>query len=104
MLARVDATVERIVADHAVAYCGLPVRRRDIGDASAPGVEWSIDHEVVVEFRYVDAGPSRVLVRDISLLAPLPKALRSRHVLVQHAPIDEDQLRPGYDRGIQAEL
>jgi hypothetical protein len=46
-------------------------------------VTWSIDHEVVVTFPAVPAGPRRVTVHDIGLLHPLQRTLRNRRVVVR---------------------
>jgi hypothetical protein len=77
------------VADYAVSYCGRPVRRREVAPLQSalhfPGVTWSIDGDVVVEFLASDRGPGRLLVHDIALLRPLRKRLRSRHVQIAYA-------------------
>jgi hypothetical protein len=92
---RFDRTIARVrvvddvVAEYATAYCGRPFRRRDIPPLSSaielPGATWSIEGDVVVELLYAGAGPSRLVVRDIGLLEPLRRALRSRHVTVEHS-------------------
>ena len=85
-LARVKV-VEGIVADYATAYCGRPVRRREAGPLESavqlPGVTWSIDGDLVVEYLVAPSGPAQLVVHDIALLRPLRKALRSRHISVK---------------------
>lgn len=80
--------VERVLAEHATAYCRRPLRRREVLPMSSavelPGVTWTIDSEVVAELLVEDRGPSRLVVHDVSLLAPLRKVLRSRHVRIEH--------------------
>ena len=87
-VARLTA-VDGIVAEYATTYCGLPFRRRDVVEAGTdghpPGVEWSIDGAVVVEYLHDDAGPGRLVVYEISLLGPLRKHVRSRHVKISYA-------------------
>jgi hypothetical protein len=81
--------VDSIVGEYATAYCGLPFRRREVGpehtDDSAPRVVWSIEGHTVVEYMHDDAGPGRLVVHEISLLKPLRKQLRSRHVRITYA-------------------
>jgi hypothetical protein len=86
-IARV-ASVDAILADYATAYCGRPVRRRDVVPLQSaielPGVTWSIDHEVMVEFLPGARGPGRLVVHDIALLKPIQRTLRSRHVRIEY--------------------
>ena len=84
-LARVEAAVDEIVADHATSYVGRPVQRHAIlPPRPLPGMTWSIDKELVVEFVYRDGAQDELLVHDVALLAPLRKRLRSRHLRVAH--------------------
>jgi hypothetical protein len=87
-VARVHA-VDAIVAEYATSYCGLPARRREIAPMQSavqlPGVTWSIDKEVVVEFLYYGDGPGRLIVYEIALVKPLKRGVRSRHVRLEHA-------------------
>ena len=84
-VARVEPVVEEVVAEHAVSYVGRPVRRRDIPPPHPlPGIAWSIDGELVVEFVYRASQPDQLLVHDIALLDVLRKRLRTRHVEVAH--------------------
>ena len=82
-LARVDGTVEELLADYATSYVGRPVQRRVV-PPPRPGVAWSIDGEIVVEFVHHEAGADQVLVHDIALLEDLRKRLRTRHIDVAH--------------------
>ena len=82
------ASVDSILAEYATSYCGLPVRRRDVAPLQSavevPGVTWSIDGEVMVEFLPDEHGPGRLIVREIALLSSLKKQLRSRHVRIEY--------------------
>lgn len=84
------AVIDAILADYATSYCGLPVRRRDVAPlqsaAEVPGVTWTIDGEVMVEFLPDEQGPGRLLVREIALLGSVKKQLRSRHVRIEYRP------------------
>jgi hypothetical protein len=75
--------VDVILAEYATTVCGLPVRRRET-PAPRPGVTWSIDDAVMVEFVHAERGPSRLLVHELSLMAPLRKKLRSRHLTIDY--------------------
>jgi hypothetical protein len=81
------AVVDEILADYATAYCGRPLRRRDVGPmASAvelPSVRWSIDGNLMVEFLPSDRGPARLVVHEIALLSVFRKRLRSRHLTIE---------------------
>jgi hypothetical protein len=82
--------VDSILADYATSYCGLPVRRRDVlplqSAVEVPGVTWSIDGEVMVEFVPGERGPGRLIVREIALLSSVKRQLRSRHVRIEYRP------------------
>ena len=82
--------VDSILADYATSYCGLPVRRRDVlplqSAVEVPGVIWSIDGEVMVEFLPAESGPGRLVVREIALLSSVKRQLRSRHVRIEYRP------------------
>jgi hypothetical protein len=85
-VARVEEVVEEVVADFAVSYVGRPVQRREIlPPRPLPGMAWSIDGDLVVEFVYRDTERDQLFVHDISLLDVLRKRLRTRHVDVTHA-------------------
>ena len=85
-VARVDAVVEEVLADFATSYVGRPVRRLDIlPPRPLPGVAWSIDGELVVEFIHRAAGRDELQVHDVALLQVLRKRLRTRHIDVAHA-------------------
>ena len=83
--------VDDVVAEHATAYWGRPYRRREVrpfeSAVELPGLTWSIEGESVVVLVSIadDGGPARLIVRDVGLLAPLRKVLRSRHVRIEHA-------------------
>jgi hypothetical protein len=86
-LARIDPTVEAIVADHATSYWGLPVRRREMAPevAGVGGrVVWSIGDARVLELHVADRGPATLVVHDLGLYETLRKALRTRHVRLEH--------------------
>ena len=86
-VARVEV-VDDILAEYATWYCGRPIRRREVlpmaSAVELPGVTWSIEGEVMVEFLYDDSGPSRVVVHELALLDVVKKRLRSRHVSVEY--------------------
>jgi hypothetical protein len=77
--------LEGILADYATQVCGLPVRRREAHGAQA-GVTWSIDGEPMVELVVEPDGPDRLLVHELSLLAPVRRTLRTRHLRIEYAP------------------
>jgi hypothetical protein len=84
-VARVEGVVEEVVADHAVSYVGRPVQRRDIlPPRPLPGIAWSIDGELVVEFVHRVGDRDQLLVHDVALLNALKKRIRTRHVDVAH--------------------
>ena len=83
-VARVEP-VEGILAEYATAVCGLPVRRSERRDGERPGVTWSIDGDVMVELVTSADGPDHLLVHELSLLGPLRKALRTRHLKLEYA-------------------
>jgi hypothetical protein len=82
------AVVDSILAEYATSYCGLPVRRRVVvplqSAVEVPGVTWTIDGEVMVEFLPDERGPGRLIVREIALLSSVKKQLRSRHVRIEY--------------------
>ena len=85
-VARVEATIDQVVAEHATSYVGRPVQRHTVSPPRPlPGITWSIDGELAVEFVHRASGPDRVVVHDLSLLDTLKKRLRSRHVEVSYA-------------------
>ncbi len=49
-----------------------------------PGIRWSIDDELMVEFLYRDRGPGRLIVYEIALLDVIKRQLRSRHITIEH--------------------
>ena len=74
-VARVEVAVEEIVAELTrPSYEGRPVQRREIlPPRPLPGIVWSIDGELVVEFVYRDSVPDQLLVHDIALLHTLKR-------------------------------
>jgi hypothetical protein len=89
-VARVESVVEEVVAEHAVSYVGRPVERRDVL-SPLPGISWSIDGELVVEFRHHQSEPDQLLVHDVALLDVLRKRFRTRHVEVAHVTTSWEQ-------------
>ena len=84
-VARVEAAVEEIVADFATSYVGRAVQRRDVlPPRPRPGIAWSIDGDLVVEFVHRDPRPDQLLVHDVALLDTLKRRFRTRHVEVAH--------------------
>jgi hypothetical protein len=78
--------VDDVLADYASSYCGRPLRRREMAHTHRATVTWSIDNEVVVEFVHEESGAGRLLVHEMSLLQPLKKELRSRHITIEYDP------------------
>jgi len=81
--ARIEPTVETVLADHATAYWGRPVRRHELAagpDSLDRRVVWTIDNETVLELHVAERGPATLRVHDVSLFSPLRRALRTRHV------------------------
>ena len=80
--------VDAILADYATSYCGRPLRRREIAPLESavevPGVTWSIEEDVMVEYLHTDDGPGRLIVHEFALLAVIKKQLRSRHVTIEY--------------------
>ena len=84
-LARVEEVVEQVLADYATSYVGRPVHRRDVRPPRPlPGVAWSIDGSLAVEFVHRSGGRDQLLVHDVALLDSLKKRIRTRHVEVAY--------------------
>jgi hypothetical protein len=84
-LARVERVAEAVVAEYATSYCQRPARRVDIRPPRPlPGVQWSIDGELVLEFVHHRDGRDELCVHDVALLTPLRKRLRSRRLRIEH--------------------
>jgi hypothetical protein len=76
--------LEPILADYATNVCGHPVRRHET-HGPHPTVTWSIDGDPMVELRIQPDGPDRLLVHDLTLLTPVRKNLRTRHLVIEYA-------------------
>jgi hypothetical protein len=48
-------------------------------------VTWSIGGDVMVEFVPADHDPDRLVAHELSLLRPVRKALRTRHLTIEYA-------------------
>jgi hypothetical protein len=86
-VARIEV-VHAVLADYATSCCGRPLRRRDVGPMESavdlPGVIWTIEGDVMVEYLYNDAGPGRLVVHELALLEEIRGNLRSRHVTIEY--------------------
>ena len=85
---RIEPLVEQVLVEHATQYWMRPLRRTELGSDTphdADRVVWTIDREAVLEFRFAARGPSNLIVHDFSLLRPLRRAIRTRHVRVRLA-------------------
>jgi hypothetical protein len=80
-LARIDRQVDAIVAEHASSYWRRGAARHE----DWPSVGWTIDNEVVLELRVAERGPAELVVHDFSLVDPIRRALRTRHVNIRYA-------------------
>jgi hypothetical protein len=91
-LARVEPQVEAIVAEHATSFWQRGARRHErwpgLGETEGR-VRWTIDNELVLELRVAPRGASELVVHDFSLVHPLRKALRTRHVRIRYATFRE---------------
>lgn len=84
-VARVEPGVEEIVADFATSYVGRAVQRHDfLPPRPRPGIAWSIDGDLVVEFVHRTSVPDQLLVHEVALLDVLKRRFRTRHVHVAH--------------------
>jgi hypothetical protein len=79
------AVVDDVLAEYATSAFHRPFRRREVRPlASAvelPGVTWSIDDDVMVEFFPSANGPGRLIVRDVTFDRTAPEAAshQARH-------------------------
>ncbi len=92
-LARIEPTVEALVAEHAASYWQRGARRRELqpGAGEDRRVQWSIDDEMVLELQVPPRGPATLVVHDFSLHDPLKRALCTRRLRIRFAtPHDED--------------
>ena len=86
--ARIEPAVTTILVDHATGCWQRPLARREVGSGAGLDdyrVVWTIDGQVVLEFRFKERGPSTLVVHDFSLFDPLRRAIRSRHVRFRFA-------------------
>src|SRR5262245_32008815 len=86
---RIEPAVTAILAEHAVSYWQRGWSRREVADPAGPGgprVVWTIDGEVVLEFRFAPWGPSSLVVPAFSLFDPVRKAILTAHVELRFAP------------------
>jgi hypothetical protein len=84
-VARVEVGVEEIVADFATSYVGRPVQRRNIPPPRpVPGIAWSVDGKLLVEFLHRESGPDELLIHEVALLDVLERRFRTRHVRVAY--------------------
>jgi hypothetical protein len=74
--------LDGLLADYATNVVGLPLRRAD----DPYGVTWSIGGERMVRLEIVADGPDRLLVHELALLAPVRRALRTRHLTITYTP------------------
>src|SRR5262245_36440412 len=82
-LAGMQAAVEATGADDAPSNGRRGARRHECWPepGRAEGrVRWSIDGELVLELRIPPTGPAELIVHDFSLIDPLRRAVRTRHV------------------------
>ena len=49
-----------------------------------PGVTWSIEGEVMVEYLYSATGPGCLVVRELALLDEIRSKLRTGHVTIEY--------------------
>jgi hypothetical protein len=82
------AVVDDVLAEYATSAFHRPFRRREVRPlASAvelPGVTWSIDDDVMVEFFPSANGPGSLIVRDVTLTELLRRRLRTKHVTIEY--------------------
>jgi hypothetical protein len=84
-VARVESTVDEIVAEFATSYVGRAVRRHDIRPPTPlPGIAWSIDGVTLVQFVHRQSGPDQLFVYDIALLDEVKRRFRTRHIDVAY--------------------
>jgi len=82
------SVIDGIVAEFATGICGRPVRRREVlplqSSVEVPGIKWSIDGHLAVQFIHEPSDPDRLVVYEIALLRSVKKAIRSRHVRITY--------------------
>jgi hypothetical protein len=60
---RVESVVEEVVAGYVASYVGRALRRHEIRPPRPlPGIAWSIDGDIVVEFVHRGSAPDQLLV------------------------------------------
>src|SRR5262245_4467033 len=94
-VARVEAIVEQILADYATSYVGRPLTRRDIRPPRPlPGIAWSIDGDLVVEFVHRESATDDLFVHEVALFDVLKRRFRTRHVRVSYVNTTWDDAAP----------
>ena len=92
-LARLERPVEAIIAEHATCFWQRGARRYERWpglDQPDARVWWVIDHELVLELRVAVRGAAELVVHDFSLIEPLRKSLRTRHVRIRQATFRDE--------------
>ena len=84
-VARVEPSLTPLLVEHATGYWQRPLARLEVGNER---VVWTIDREIVLEFRFSLNGPSQLVVHDFSLYEPVRGAIRSRHVGIKVRNVD----------------
>ena len=98
---RIEPLVQQALVEHATQYWMRPLRRAELGSGTrhdADRVVWTIDREPVLEFRFAERGPSSLIVHDFSLLGPVRRAIRTRHVRVRLATARDVVVLPAPSR------
>jgi len=76
------ARLDDLLAGYATDVVGLPLRRAD----DPYGVTWSIGGERMARLDVVVDGPDQLQVHELALLAPIRRALRTRHLTITYSP------------------
>jgi hypothetical protein len=85
--------VDDLVAGYASEWCMRAYQRRDVEVDGGAGVRWSIEGDALVDLEFPAHGPARLLVRDVTLVRPLRRRLRTRHVVIAYEPVVEIDAR-----------
>jgi hypothetical protein len=92
-LARIEPQVDALVAAHATSFWHRGARRYEVWpalDQPDGRVRWAIDGTLVLELRVAARGAAELVVHDFSLIDPLRRAVRTRHVRIRHATFRDD--------------